>query len=56
MPFINIRSEAEKPSTQKVTPISRKAVGKGQKFPDKPRCHDGKYEGTIGNQTKLNKF
>ena len=56
MPFINIREEDTKPSKQKVTPISRKAGGKGQKFPDKPHCRDGKYEGTIGQQTKRTSF
>jgi hypothetical protein len=56
MPFINTREEDKKPSTQKVTNISRKAGEKGHKFPDKPHCYDGKFEGVVGEKTKLTSF
>lgn len=55
MPFINIRSEG-KSKTNAVTRPARSAVSKGKAFPDKPKSRDGKYEGTIGQQTKLTSF
>jgi hypothetical protein len=56
MPFINTRDEATKGKSASIVKPSRKAVQKGSAFPDKPKSRDGKYEGTIGQQTKLAKF
>lgn len=56
MPETNKREYAGKGTGSSVKMGGRMSPGSAPKFPDKPSCRDGKYEGTAAAKTKLAKF